>query len=148
MKSVASLTLIAALFFSCNTEGPRISFKNVSELETLFEGSVLTLYTSGREIKTGRHKKSGVWDVPSRKQFEMWVQREDSSEAIRLNPFSFQKQLTKLLADIPEVHGFIEQKDLTYQTLPTAVELLDEHIDRVLLIRKERRLLPAVEVLK
>ena len=49
-------------------------------LELVSEGNYISLYTSGKVIKQKRHPKSSVWNVPSRKLTEMWVQKTGETE--------------------------------------------------------------------
>ena len=43
-----------------------------------------------------------------------------------------------LLADYPEIHGAIRQRSFTYKNLSEEVPNLNDHIDKVIHIRKER----------
>ena len=149
MKLIASLMTLAFLFVACKLETPLTrSNENIPDLQIIFEGDYLNLLTSGDKLKTGRHKKSGVWNTPARKVKEMWVQRVADPKLVRLDPHRFQGQLVELLPEFPEVHGYIERKDLTYKNLSEAVQALDEHVKRVCLIRQEQRQLPALDLLK
>jgi hypothetical protein len=147
MKPVVCLLVVAFLLLGCKLEALRAISPDPSGLEILYQGSHLVLFTSGRKMKMGCHKKSGVWNTPARKLTEMWVQRTTDPAAIRLDPYTFREQMVALLPQIPEVHGFIQNKAFTYKRLPQEVEALDEHIERVFLIRQERRERPAIEIL-
>ena len=59
--------------------------------ELVFQGTYLSLYTSGRIIKQGNHPKSGVWNVPVRIMKEMWIKRAENSQLIRLDPKTFRQ---------------------------------------------------------
>ena len=107
-------------------------------LRPVFEGPYLSLYSSGRLLRQDRHRKSGVWDTPARKVLEMWVKRTGDTELIRLDPGDFRRQLVELLADYPEIHGAIRQRSFTYKNLSEEVPNLNDHIDKVIHIRKER----------
>ena len=107
-------------------------------LDIVFEGDYFTLYTSGARLKKGRHLKSSVWNVPSRKVKEMWIQRKGMKEVIRLDPYRFQKQLVKLLPNYPEVHGFIKHSSFQYGDLESTIPELDQHLQRVKEIREDK----------
>lgn len=109
-----------------------------ANLKPVFEGPHLSLYTSGRLLRQDRHPKSGVWNTPARKVLEMWAKRTGDNELIRLDPSGFRRQLVELLGDFPEIHGAIRQRSFTYKNLSEEVPNLNQHIDKVILIRKER----------
>jgi len=108
------------------------------QLKVVYAGPYLSLYTSGRLIRQGRHPKSGVWNTPARKLTEMWVQRAENPTLIRLEPKVFRRQLVELLADFPEVHAAILHRGFTYKGLPGEIISLNEHISKVIAIRQER----------
>ena len=107
-------------------------------LELVSEGTYLSLYTSGKMIKQKRNPKSSIWNVPSRKLKEMWVQKAGETEMIRLDPKRFRKQLLQLLSEFPEVHRTILYKGFTYKELPKYVKELNEHVAKVKTVRIKR----------
>ncbi|MCB0559234.1 MAG: hypothetical protein H6573_23485 [Lewinellaceae bacterium] len=118
---------------------PALLYKNTPiELKPIAEGPYLSLYTSGRWLRQNRHPKSGVWNTPARKVLEMWVKRTGDIELVRLDPKTYRRQLVKLLADFPEVHGAIRHRSFTYKSLSTKAPGLNRHINKVIIIRKER----------
>ena len=108
------------------------------ELECIAEGPYLSLYTSGRLLRQNRYSKSGVWNTPARKLTEMWVKRKGAPELIRLGHKTYRRQLVELLADFPEIHGAIRHRSFTYKKLAEEVPSLNDHIRKVISIRKER----------
>ncbi len=106
--------------------------------ELVFNGNYLQLFTTGVQLTAGRHRKAGIWSVPSRKVTEMWVQRKGETDIIPLHPYRFQRQLIKLLPDFPEVHNYIAGKEFLYKNLAEEIKQLDNHLKKVLEVRKEK----------
>ena len=109
------------------------------EIEVVFEGAHLALFTSGRTIKRGRNRKSGVWNVPSRKVREMWVRVGDNQELVYLDVHAFRSQLINMLPQYPEVHNFIDSEFFTYGELADGIAELNRHIIKVHAVRAERQ---------
>lgn len=108
------------------------------ELDLVFQGDYLSLFTSGRVIKQDKHPKSSVWNVPSRKLKEMWVKRGEDAPIIRLDPKTFRRQLLELIPDFPEVHKAVSHKHFTYKALPQGIEDLNNHIAKVIIVRQKK----------
>ncbi|MCB0586698.1 MAG: hypothetical protein KDD06_15420 [Phaeodactylibacter sp.] len=109
-----------------------------TKLLPVVEGPYLYLYTSGRQLRQNRYSKSGVWNTPARKLTEMWVKRRGGTKLIRLGPKTYRRQLVELLSDFPEIHGAIRHRSLTYKKLAEEVPSLNNHIRKVISIRRER----------
>ena len=109
-----------------------------ANLELVSEGAYLSLYTSGKIMRQKRNPKSSVWNVPSRKLKEMWVQKAGDAQMIRLDPKKFRRQLTELLIDYPEIHRAIQYKGFTYKNLPNQIRELNESVAKVKVVRLKR----------
>ena len=112
---------------------------NTQKLELVFSGTHLKLYTTGVQLNVGRNRKAGIWRVPARKVTEMWVQRKGEASLIPLHPHRFQRQLTELLPDYPEVHNYVANKEFLYKNLAKEIKQLDSHLEKVLEVRKEKQ---------
>jgi|GEM_PF-5334905 len=148
MKPLCTLLFLimtgTTLSFGANPEPPRLK-SGLNDLEVVFEGDYFILYSSGNRIRTGRNRKSGVWNTPARKATEMWVRRAGKEEVIRLHPYHFQRQLLQLLPDYPEVHGFIQDPSFDYRELEELIPELDQHLLRVEEIREDKHQIMEVE---
>lgn len=140
MKWILAVLIVPclALLTPKPKEAGSLSGPSPVTLKPVFEGPHLSLYTSGRLLRQNRHPKSGVWNTPARKVLEMWVKKTGNTEVIRLGQDSFRRQLVELLADYPEIHGAIRHHSFTYKNLSEGVPNLNDHIDKVIHIRKER----------
>lgn len=138
--TIAVKSLFVSLILICfgfSESVPEIQ-PHYGELELVFQGDYLSLYTSGRIIKQDKHPKSSVWNVPSRKLMEMWVKRGDDTPLIQLNPKTFRRQLLELVPDFPEIHEAISHKQFTYKGLSDGIVNLNNHMAKVVIVRQEK----------
>lgn len=138
--TIAIKGLFASLLLACFGFSEPLTRKQThyGELELVFRGNYLSLYTSGRVIKQNKHPKSSVWNVPSRKLKEMWVKRGEDSTLIRLDPKTFRRQLVGLVMDFPEVHEAILHNQFTYKGLSQGIVELNDHMAKVIIVRQKK----------